>query len=64
MKQRRQAGERQLRCLPGERAQMAREQRAATDKVREQAREVRFGTPEPEAKPLDKILGRFNRKGA
>ena len=39
------------------------ELRAATDKVREQAREVRFGTPEAEAKPLDKIFGRFNRKG-
>jgi len=45
-------------------AEATAELRAATDKVREQAREVRFGSPEAEAKPLDKILGRFSRKGA
>jgi hypothetical protein len=44
-------------------AEATLELRAATDKVREQSREVRFSTPETEVKPLDKILGRFNRKG-
>ena len=45
-------------------AEAAAELRAAADKVRERAREVRFAEPEKEDSPLERILGRLNRRGA
>ena len=39
--------------------------RASADKVRQQAREVRFGTPPDEkgSSTLNKLMGRLNRNG-
>ena len=44
-------------------AEAAAQLRASAEKVRQQAREVRFGAPEEKASTLDKLMGRLNRNG-